>query len=43
MQEPGDLQRDQWMSAPWELARDLQKPPPKGALEIVARGRKEDL
>jgi len=24
------------------LARDLQKSPPKGALEIVATGRKDD-
>jgi putative SOS response-associated peptidase YedK len=34
--------RDQWMNAPWEIARDLQKPPPKGALRIVAAGKKED-
>ena len=34
--------RDAWMEAPWELARDLQRPPPKGALKIVASGRKED-
>jgi hypothetical protein len=31
------------MAAPWELARDLQKPPPKGALENVATGRKEEI
>jgi putative SOS response-associated peptidase YedK len=35
-------ERDRWMSEPWEIARDLQKPPPKGALKIVASGRKED-
>jgi putative SOS response-associated peptidase YedK len=35
-------ERDLWMSEPWEIARDLQKPPPKGALKIVASGRKED-
>ena len=34
--------RDQWMAAPWELARELQKPPRKGALKIVARGQKSD-
>jgi len=33
---------DQWMSAPWEIARELQKPPPAGALHVVAAGRKED-
>jgi putative SOS response-associated peptidase YedK len=35
-------QRDEWMSAPWDLARELQRPPPKGALKIVATGKKED-
>src|SRR5689334_6269289 len=25
-----------WMAAPWEIARDLQRPPPAGALRIVA-------
>src|SRR5215469_4539724 len=34
--------RDEWMTAPWEIAHDLQKPPPKGALRIVAAGKKED-
>jgi putative SOS response-associated peptidase YedK len=34
--------RDEWMDAPWQIARELQKPPPKGALMIVARGQKSD-
>jgi putative SOS response-associated peptidase YedK len=34
--------REQWMTAPWEIARDLQKPPPAGALKIVAAGEKQD-
>jgi hypothetical protein len=28
--------------APWEIARELQKPPAKGQLKIVATGNKED-
>ncbi len=35
-------QREQWMNAPWEIARELQKPPPVGALMVVARDTKED-
>jgi putative SOS response-associated peptidase YedK len=34
--------REMWMNAPWEIARELQKPPPAGALQIVATGSKED-
>jgi putative SOS response-associated peptidase YedK len=34
--------REMWMKAPWELAKDLQRPPPPGALKIVAAGVKED-
>jgi putative SOS response-associated peptidase YedK len=34
--------RETWMNAPWEIARELQKRPPAGALRIVATGRKED-
>jgi len=32
-----------WMNAPWEIARELQKPPPAGALKIVRRDAKEDV
>ena len=34
--------RSRWMNAPWEVARDLQRPPPAGALRIVATGEKQD-
>lgn len=34
--------REQWMNAPWEIARELQKPPPAGALTVVRRDTKED-
>jgi putative SOS response-associated peptidase YedK len=34
--------RDTWINAPWEIARELQRPPPAGALRIVAAGAKED-
>ena len=34
--------RETWMNAPWEIARDLQKPPPAGALRIVATDTKQD-
>jgi putative SOS response-associated peptidase YedK len=37
-----DGARDQWLNAPWEIARELQKPPPAGALEVVAVDTKED-
>jgi putative SOS response-associated peptidase YedK len=37
-----EAQREEWMSAPWEIARDLQKPPPAGGLRVVAAGAKED-
>ena len=30
------------MKAPWELAREIQKPPPAGALNIVNCDTKED-
>ena len=34
--------REEWMNAPWEIARELQKPPPKGALMVVATDTKQD-
>jgi putative SOS response-associated peptidase YedK len=34
--------REMWMNAPIELALTLQKPPPAGALRIVAAGEKQD-
>jgi putative SOS response-associated peptidase YedK len=34
--------REQWMTAPWEIARDLQKPPLAGTLRVVVVDMKED-
>jgi putative SOS response-associated peptidase YedK len=34
--------REAWMNAPWEIAQDLQRPLPAGALKIVATDTKQD-
>jgi putative SOS response-associated peptidase YedK len=38
--EPDDC--DTWLSAPWGVAKELQRPLPDGALQIVARGSRRD-
>lgn len=35
--------REMWMNAPWEVARELQKPPQRGALKVVAVDTKQDI
>jgi len=34
--------REMWMHAEWGMARELQRPPPGGALRIVATNSKQD-
>jgi putative SOS response-associated peptidase YedK len=34
--------REEWMTAPWEIAQGLQRPPPAGALRVVAINTKQD-
>lgn len=38
-----DEARETWLNAPWELAQSLQKPPPAGALKVVAVDTKQDV
>jgi putative SOS response-associated peptidase YedK len=38
--EPDEI--EVWMNAPWQDARALQRPLPDGALQIVARGDRQD-
>jgi putative SOS response-associated peptidase YedK len=33
---------EMWMHAPWDLARELQRPPPRGALRVVATDKEQD-
>lgn len=37
--EPGEW--DTWMNAPWEIARELQRPLPDGSLEIIEQRKPE--
>ena len=33
---------DTWLEAPWETARELQRPLPNGEMVIVAKGNRKD-
>lgn len=33
---------ESWLTAPWEVAKVLQRPLPDGALQVVAVGQKQD-
>jgi putative SOS response-associated peptidase YedK len=39
--EPDELEA--WMTAPWGVAKELQRPLPDGMLRIVARGKSDEL
>jgi putative SOS response-associated peptidase YedK len=39
--EPDELEA--WMTAPWAVAKELQRPLPDGMLAVVARGKSDQL
>lgn len=38
--EPEEIET--WMTAPWDVAKELQRPLPDGSLMVVAKGKKRD-